>query len=97
MMKRNAIDGGVCFAPGESYVGTATLDHQRQKVFAVVARRGDVVSFAHVSNVRMELVEMCDGTEIVKVKDADGFNYFLSAKADVDVDRDFAIVRMCKL
>lgn len=85
-----------CFHKGAAYVGTATFDRKIQKVFAVVARRGDVVSFAHVSNVRRELVEECDGTEIARVKDADGFDYFLSAQVEVDIDRAFDVVKMCQ-
>ena len=84
-----------CFHKGAAYVGTATFDHKIQKVFAVVARRGDVVSFAHVGSVRREVVEDFDGTEIAKVRDADGFDYFLSAQVEADIDRAFNIVRMC--
>ena len=85
-----------CFCKGAAYIGTSTLDHRRQKVFMVVARRGDVVSFSHVTNVVRELVEECDGTEIVKIKDADGFDYFLSAQVEVDVDKAFNVVKMCQ-
>ena len=79
-----------------SYVGTATIDHRRQKVFTVVARCGDVVSFSRVNDVRRELVDGCDGTEIVKIKDADGLDYFLSARVEADIDQAFNVVRMCQ-
>ena len=85
-----------CFRRGAAYIGTATFDHKIKKVFAVVARRGDVVSFSNVSNVRRELVQDCDGTEIARVKDADGFDYFLSAQVEVDIDRAFDVVKMCQ-
>ena len=42
----------VKFREGASYVGTATLDRKRQKVFSVVARRGDVVAFSPVRDVK---------------------------------------------
>ena len=86
----------VRFNVGAAYVGTASLDHKHQKAFVVVARRGDVVSFAHVHDVRREMVEDCDSTEIVRIKDADGFEYFLSAQAMVDIERAFDVVRMCQ-
>ena len=85
-----------CFCKGGAYIGTSTIDHKRQKVFSVVARRGDVVSFSHVSGVQREMVEECDGTEIAKIKDADGFDYFLSAQVEVNIDQAFNIVRMCQ-
>jgi len=85
-----------CFHKGVSYVGTATIDHRRQKVFTVVARCGDVVSFSRVNDVRRELVDGCDGTEIVKIKDADGLDYFLSARVEADIDQAFNVVRMCQ-
>ena len=84
------------FERGSAYVGTATLDHRRQKVFSVVARCGNVVSFAHVRDVRRELTEDCDGTEIIKIKDADGFDYFLSAQVEVNIDKAFSVVQMCQ-
>ena len=86
----------VRFEKGSAYVGTATLDNKRQKVFQVVGRRGNLVSFSHVRDVRRELAEDCDGTEIVRIKDADGFDYFLSAQVEVDVDRAFSVVQMCQ-
>lgn len=86
----------VRFEKGSAYVGTATLDNKRQKVFQVVGRRGNVVSFSNVRDVRRELAEDCDGTEIVRLKDADGFDYFLSAQVEVDVDRAFSVVQMCQ-
>ena len=86
----------VRFERGAAYVGTATLDSKRQKVFSCVARRGNVVSFSHVSDVRQELADDCDGTEIVRIKDADGFDYFLSAQVSVDIDRAFRVVKMCQ-
>lgn len=84
------------FERGSAYIGTATLDNKRQKVFQVVARRGNVVSFSHVRDVRRELAEDCDGTEIVRIKDADGFDYFLSAQVEVNVDKAFSVVQMCQ-
>jgi len=90
------MSGGGCFCRGAAYIGTSTVDRKRQKVFSVVARRGDVVSFSHVSGVQREMVEECDGTEIVKIKDADGFDYFLSAQVEVDIDKAFNVVRMCQ-
>lgn len=87
---------GIRFERGSAYVGTATLDRKRQKVFSVVGRKGDVVSFSHVRDVRRELVEECDGTEIVKIQDEDGFDYMLSARVEVNVDRAFEVVKMCQ-
>ena len=84
----------VRFKTGSAYIGTASIDHRRQKVFSVVARRGGVVSF--VKDVRRELVDGCDGTEIVRIKDADGLDYFLSARVEVDIDQAFNVVRMCQ-
>lgn len=84
------------FEEGSAYVGTATLDNKRQKVFSVVARRGNLVSFSHVRDVRRELTYDCDGTEIVKIKDADGFDYFLSAQVEVNIDKAFSVVQMCQ-
>lgn len=86
----------VKFREGASYVGTATLDRKRQKVFSVVARRGDVVAFSPVRDVKRERVEECCDTEIVRVKDADGFDYLISAQVEVDVDRAFDVVQMCQ-
>lgn len=86
----------VCFEKGSAYVGTATLDNKRQKVFLVVARRGNLVSFSHVRDVRRELVDGCYGAEIVKIKDEDGFDYFLSARVEADIDQAFNIVKMCQ-
>jgi len=87
---------GTVFRKGESYVGTATVDSHRQKVFTVVGRRGDLVSFAESKNVRRELTDECDGNEIVKIQDADGFDYFLSARVAVDIDGAFNVVKMCQ-
>ena len=86
----------VRFERGSAYVGTATLDNKRQKVFSVVARRGNIVSFSHVSDVRRGLADGCEGAEFVKIKDADGFDYFLSARVVADIDQAFDIVRMCQ-
>lgn len=86
----------ICFERGSAYIGTATLDNKRQKVFEVVARRGNLVSFSHVRDVRRELTEDCDGTEIVKIKDVDGFDYFLSARVEVNIDKAFSVVQMCQ-
>ena len=83
------------FDIGKAYVGTATLDSKRKKVFQIVARRGGVVSLVAVKGVRREMVDECDGTEFVKTKDADGFEYFVSSSVAVDVDAAFAIVGMC--
>ena len=85
-----------CFCKGAAYIGTSTLDHNRQKAFSVVGRRGDVVTFSHITDVRREMVEECDGTEVVKIRDADGFDYFLSAQVEVDIDEAFNIVKMCQ-
>lgn len=84
------------FEKGLAYIGTATFDRRRQKVFSVVARRGNVVSFSHVCDVRRELAEDCDGTEIVRIKCADGFDYFLSAQVEVNIDKAFSTVQMCQ-
>lgn len=84
------------FGVGRAYVGTATIDHKRKKVFQVVARRGSVVSVMHVKGVKRELADVCDGTEIARIKDDDGFDYFLSASVSVDIDAAFAAVEMCR-
>lgn len=84
------------FKEGSAYIGTATIDHRRQKIFSVIARRGSVVSVAHIKDVRRETVESCDGAEIVKVRDSDGFDYILSARVGVDIDEAFNVVRMCQ-
>jgi hypothetical protein len=84
------------FKEGSAYIGTATIDHRRQKIFSVIARRGSVVSVAHTKDVRRETVESCDGAEIVKVRDSDGFDYVLSARVGVDIDKAFNVVRMCQ-
>lgn len=87
---------GARFERGSSYIGTATLDNKRQRVFSVVGRRGDVVSFERVRDVKNERVECYDGTEVAAVKDADGFDYVLSARVPVDVGRSFEIVEKCQ-
>lgn len=84
------------FQKGEAYIGTATIDRTRQKVFNVIARQGDVVSFAPVKGVRREVVEDCGGTEIVKIKDDDGFDYVLSARVSADIERSFNVVKLCR-
>lgn len=84
------------FGIGRSYIGTATIDHNRKKVFQVVGRRGSVVSIMRVMGVRRELADVCGGTEITKIKDDDGFDYFLSANVPVDVDAAFDVVGMCR-
>ena len=84
------------FEKGQAYIGTSTLDRHRQKIFVVTARRGDTVSFSHVRRVIRERVDDCDGTEIVKLKDQDGFDYFASARVPVDIDEAFRIVGLCK-
>ena len=84
------------FGVGQSYVGTATVDRRRKKVFQIVGRRGSVVSVMLVRGVLRELADSCDGTEFVKIKDADGFDYFVSANVPVDVDAAHAVVEMCR-
>ena len=84
------------FGVGRAYVGTATVDHKRKKVFQVVGRRGGVVSVMHVTGVRRELADVCDGVEIATIKDDDGLDYFMSARVPVDVDAAFDVVEMCK-
>lgn len=88
---------GAVFRKGASYIGTATLDHRRQKMFTVIGRdaRG-VVSFAHVNDVRREMADVCGETEIVKIKDSDGFDYFLSARVVADIDAAYNIVKLCQ-
>lgn len=89
---------GAVFRKGASYIGTATLDHRRQKMFTVVGRDGrGVVSFAHVNDVRRELAGVTvDETEVVKIKDPDGFDYFLSARVVADIDAAYNIVKLCQ-
>lgn len=84
------------FQKGEAYIGTATIDRTRQKVFNVIARRGNVVSFAPVKGISRELVEECGGTEIVKIKDDDGFDYVLSARVSANIDEAFNLVKICR-
>lgn len=84
------------FQKGEAYIGTSTIDRSRQKIFQVIARRGNIVSFAPALGVRRELVEECGGTEIVKIKDDDGFDYVLSARVNADIEEAFNIVKMCR-
>lgn len=92
----SGMSGGVAFKKGAAYVGVATLDNKRQKVFCVVGRRGDQISFAHVKDVQRETAEECDGVETAKIKSADGFDYFLSSRVEVDIDGAFQVVRMCQ-
>lgn len=84
------------FEKGLAYVGTSTIDRRIQKVFVVAGRRGEVVSFSHVNNVKREAVNDCDGTEIVRLKDDDGHDYFMSARVPVDIDEAFHVVDLCK-
>lgn len=84
------------FQKGEAYIGTATIDRTRQKVFNVIARQGDVVSFAPVKGISREMVEDCCGTEIARIKDDDGFDYVISARVNADVANAFKIVKMCR-
>lgn len=86
----------IMFRPGLAYVGTATADSGRKKIFQIVSRSGRTVSLMHVKNVVREMADDCDGTEVVKIKDSDGFDYFLSARAPVDIDTAFSVVRMCQ-
>lgn len=83
------------FQKGEAYIGTATIDKSRQKVFQVIQRHGDEVSFAPCCGVRREIVEECGGTEVAKIRHDDGFDYVLSARVAADVDGAFKIVKMC--
>ena len=84
------------FEKGKAYVGTSTIDRHIQKVFVVAGRRGEVVTFSHVTNVKRETIEDCQGTEIVKLRDDDGHDYFMSARVAVDVDEAFHVVGLCK-
>lgn len=84
------------FERGQAYVGTSTIDRRRQKIFVVASRQEEVVTFSHVKNVKREIVDDLDGTEIVKIKDDDGFDYFMSAREPVDIDEAFHIVGLCK-
>ncbi len=84
------------FEKGSAYIGTATIDKSRQKIFVVTARRGDEVSFSHVSKIRRERIDDCAGTEVARIRDADGFDYFTSARIPVDIDEAFRIVGLCK-
>lgn len=84
------------FDVGKAYIGTATIDHNRKKVFQIVGRKGGVVSVMRAQSVKRELVDGCDGKEFVRIKDDDGFDYFLSASVTVDVDAAFAVAEMCK-
>lgn len=84
------------FEKGLAYVGTSTIDRKRQKVFLVVGRRGEVVSFSHVSAVVRGMVNDCGGTEIVKMQDDDGFDYMMSARLPVDVGEAFHVAGLCK-
>ena len=84
------------FRTGSAYIGTSTISRKRQKVFLIVGRRDSLISVAHVHDVQREFVETCDGTEYVKVKDPDGYDYFISAQVGVDIDEAFNVVRMCR-
>ena len=84
------------FEKGEAYWGTATIDSKRKKVYVVTARHGRRVSFAHVNNVRREMADSIDGVEIVKVRDVDGLDYFLSARVPVDIDAALEIAEACR-
>lgn len=84
------------FQKGQAYVGTSTVDRHRQKIFVVAGRRGEVVSFSHVKKVKREAIEDCDGTEIVRLRDDDGFDYFMSARVPIDIDEAFHVVDLCK-
>ena len=84
------------FEKGQAYVGTSTIDSRCQKVFVVSGRLGNAVSFSHVKDVKREIVDDCGGTEIAKVKDDDGFDYFMSARVPVDIDDAFHVVGLCK-
>ena len=84
------------FTKGQAYVGTSTTDRRIQKVFVVAGRRGEVVSFSHVKKVKREAIEDCDGTEIVRLRDDDGFDYFMSARVPIDIDEAFHVVYLCK-
>lgn len=68
------------FEKGRGYVGTSTTIPRLQKVFVVSDRWGKVVSFSRVGKVKREAVDDCNGTEIVKLKDDDGGDYFMSAR-----------------
>jgi len=83
------------FKSGNSYIGTSSIDKKRQKVFCVVGRNGRSVSFSNVNSVRRDVVDDFDGVEVAKVKDADGFDYVMSARQPVDVDGAFGVVEMC--
>mgnify|MGYP003307811941 CR=1 FL=1 len=84
------------FEKGSAYVGTSTVDRRRQKIFAVAGRQCEVVSFSCVKDVKRVTVDDCDGTEIVKLRDSDGHEYFMSARARADIDEAFRVVGLCK-
>lgn len=84
------------FVRGEAYWGTAALDAKRKKIFAVIARRGRRVSFAHVNDVRREIADDVDGVEVAKVHDADGLDYVLSSRAPVDIDAALEVAEACR-
>lgn len=86
------------FDVGLAYVGTATIDRSRKKVFQVVGRsaNGLRVCVQPVKAVKRVTANVCDGNEIAKVRDDDGFDYFLSARVSVDVDAAFDVVGMCR-
>lgn len=84
------------FVKGEAYWGTTTYDNSQKKIFVVTARRGRRVSFAHVNDVRREIAEDCGGTEIARIRDADGHDYILSSRATVDIDEALEIAAACR-
>lgn len=84
------------FERGLAYVGTATGDRSRKKIFVVTDRRGGTVSFSHVHKVCREQVDDCFGTEVARIRDRDGLDYFASARIPVDVDEAFRIVELCE-
>lgn len=87
---------GFAFEKGQAYIGTSTLDRRRQKVFVVVGRSGLTLSLTTVGRVYREQVESVFGTETVRVRDADGFDYFASARLPVDIAEAFRIVALCE-
>ena len=43
-----------------------------------------------------EIPDSTGGTEIVKIKDDDGFDYVLSARVSANIDEAFNLVKICR-
>jgi hypothetical protein len=85
----------VKFAEGGAYIGTSVLDAKRKKVFQAISRKRDEVRFGRVADVVTGVVRAFDDVETASVKDPDGHDYFMSARAAVDVGEAFEVVEMC--